>query len=148
MTATTVDADMGRPAPDAPGAAGAIAYLDIALIVLAVPIVLLAGAPLLGFGIGVAAWLIQRFAAAAIDRYARAVENPRTGLVLAIGGLFIRLWFITLAVVLAASIGEREDGLTAAITLAALFSAYFMGMLAANAVGAERKRTSKGDTPS
>src|SRR3954447_3511610 len=113
---------MGRPSPDSSGVAGLIAYLGFALVVLAVPIVLLAGAPLLGFGIGVGAWLVQRVAGQAIDKYARASENPRTGLILAIGGLFLRLWFITFAVVLAASLGEREDGLTAAITIAVLFS--------------------------
>jgi len=148
MTATTVDADMGRPAPDSRGAAGAIAYLDLALVVLAVPIVLLAGAPLMGFGIGVAAWVLQRVFATGLERYARSAENPRTGLILAIGGLFLRLWFITFAVVLAASLGDREDGLTAAVTLAVLFSAYFMGMLASNAATSERTRKdrSKGKT--
>jgi hypothetical protein len=140
VTATTVDADMGRPAPDSSGAAGAIAYLDVALLVLAVPIVVLAGAPLLGFAVGVAAWLVQRVAGTAIDRYARAAENPRTGLIVAIGGLFLRLWFITFAVVLAASLGDREDGLTAAVTLAVAFSAYFMGTLVANAATAGAKR--------
>lgn len=143
MTATTVDADMGRPAPDAPGAAGAIAYLDLAMVVLALPIVLLAGAPLLGFGIGVAAWLLQRVFATALERYARSAENPRTGLILAIGGLFLRLWFITFAVVLAASVGDKQDGLTAAVTLAVLFSAYFMGTLVSNAATSERSRKSK-----
>lgn len=146
MTAATVDADMGRPAPGTPGAAGAIAYLDLALLVLALPIVALAGAPLLGFGIGVGAWLVQRVLAIAIDRYARAAENPRTGLIAAIAGLFLRLWFITFAVVLAARVGEREDALTAAITLAVAFSAYFMGTLVANAATSAAKR--KGGTSS
>lgn len=146
MTAATVDADMSRPSPGTPGAAGLIAYLDIALIVLAVPIVLLAGAPLLGFGIGVGAWLIQRVAGQQIDKYARGAENPRTGLILAIAGLFLRLWFITFAVVLAAALGEKQDGLTAAVTLAVLFSAYFMGTLVSNAATSERTRKSEGDT--
>ncbi|MEA2424395.1 MAG: hypothetical protein QOH13_805 [Thermoleophilaceae bacterium] len=144
MTATTVDADMGRPAPDSSGAAGAIAYLDLALVVLALPIVLLAGAPLLGFGIGVGAWLVQRAAGIGIDRYARAAENPRTGLILAIAGLFLRLWFITFAVVLASKVGGREDALTAAVTLAVAFSAYFMGTIVANAATSEAKRKNKG----
>jgi hypothetical protein len=140
VTATTVDADMGRPAPDSSGGAGAIAYLDVALLVLAVPIVALAGAPLLGFGIGVGAWLLQRVVSMAIDRYARAAENQRTGLIVAIAGLFLRLWFITFAVVLASRVGDREDALTAAITLAVAFSAYFMGTLVANAATASTKR--------
>jgi hypothetical protein len=144
VTAATVDADMGRPSPDSSGVAGLIAYLDLALVVLAVPIVLLAGAPLLGFGIGVAAWLIQRVAGQQIDKYARATENARTGLILAIAGLFLRLWFITFAVVLAASLGDKQDGLTAAVTLAALFSAYFMGTLVSNAATSERDRKKEG----
>jgi hypothetical protein len=135
---------MNRPAPGSPGAAGAIAYLDLAVVVLALPIVVLAGAPALGFGIGVAAWIVQRVLGIAIDRYAKGAENPRTGLIVAIVGLFLRLWVITLGVVLASSIGEREDALTAAITLAVLFSAYFMGALVSNAATSERNRKAKG----
>jgi hypothetical protein len=147
VTAATVDADMGRPAPGGPGAASAIAYLDLGLVVLAVPIVLLAGAPLLGFGIGVAAWLVQRVFGTALDKYARSVESAQKGLILAIAGLFLRLWFITFAVVLASRVGEREDGLTAAVTLAVAFSAYFMGTLVANAAtaGAVAKGKREGD---
>jgi hypothetical protein len=124
-TATAeVDASPGdRPAP-APPVPAAFAYLDVALVVLALPVVVLAGAPLLGYCVAAAAWLVQRGVGVLIDRYAVSSPNPRTGLIAALAGLFLRLWMVTLAVIVAARAGDRSDGLTAAIVVAVAFTVY------------------------
>ena len=113
--AAEVDASQGgRPAP-APPVPAAFAYLDLALLALALPIVVLAGAPLLGYSVAAGGWLVQRAVGVLADRYAAASPNPRAGLIVALAALFIRLWIVTLAVVIAARAGDRSDGLTARV---------------------------------
>ncbi len=125
MTGAAVDMEADRPGPQASGSPlAALAYLDVAVVVLALPIVLLAGGPLLGFGAGAGGWIVARAVGVAVDRYALGAPNPRTGLIVAIAGLFLRLWIVTLAIVIAARAGEDKDGLTAVIVVGVAFTIY------------------------
>ena len=54
-----------------------VRYLDIAVVVLAAPFVVLTGAPLLGYLVGAAAWILSRLAGVAVERYARTRKDPR-----------------------------------------------------------------------
>lgn len=144
MTAATaeVDTSAGGSRAPAPSVPGAFAYLDVALVVLALPIVVLAGAPLLGYAVAAGAWLVQRAVGVLVDRYAVAAANPRTGLIAAIAGLFVRLWIVTLAIIIAGRAGDRDDGLTAAIVVAVAFTVY-LGLelaLRTDAIRAARAR--------
>ena len=60
-----------------------IRYLDVVLLVLAAPFVVLLGAPVLGFAVGAVAWILQRFAAVAIERRAARAKDVKTALGLA-----------------------------------------------------------------
>ncbi len=123
MTGTT--ADVG-PRSHGLRAGGAFAYLDLALLVLALPLVVLAGAPLLGFGVAVAGWLAARALGFAADRFAARSDDQRRALLVAIAALFGRLWLVVIAVILAARLGDDEDGLTAVIVIGFAFTAYFL----------------------
>lgn len=112
-----------RRAP-APRPLAAFAYLDVALVVLALPLVLLAGAPLIGYAAGAGGWLLQRAVGVVIDRFAHRATDPKTGLIAALAGLFLRLWIVALAIILAARLGANEDGLTATVIVAAAFTVY------------------------
>ena len=41
---------------------GLLRYLDVVLVIAALPFVAFAGLPLLGYGVGAAAWIVQRAA--------------------------------------------------------------------------------------
>ena len=53
-------------------------YLDLCVLVLALPIFIAAGLPLLGWAGAAVGWTLQRVIQAAIERRARASDDPRT----------------------------------------------------------------------
>ena len=126
MTTATVEAGGGHPGPGArPAAAGVLGFLDVAAVVLVFPIVLLAGAPVAGYAAGAGVWIAQRAVGVATDRFAARSAEPRRALIVAIAGLFLRLWLVVLGIVAIARFGEREDGLTASLVVLAAFTVYF-----------------------
>jgi hypothetical protein len=97
-------------------------YFDVALVVLAAPIMLLIGVPARGYAIGAGAWLALRAVGVAVDRAADASEDPRAEIGLRLGYMLGRLFLLALAVVLARRVGTRDDGLTALVVVAVAFT--------------------------
>ena len=118
----TVPAD---PAPSGFDALVFVRYLDVWLVVLAAPFVVLLGAPVLGYVVGAVAWIVQRFAAVAIERRAARAQDVRTALGLNMASLVLRAWLIGLTILAVGLIADREDGLMAGITVLAAFTVYF-----------------------
>ena len=113
----------GGSAPDGL-AATVLQYLDVVLVVLATPVALSLGAPTVGVAVGAAAWLIQRVLARAGQRWiAGRGADARFGLNLVDG--FGRIWLLAGAIVLAAVIGGRRDGLAAALLIFCAYSIAF-----------------------
>jgi hypothetical protein len=102
-----------------------VRYLDIVVIVAAAPFVVLLGAPVLGYVVAAAAWSLQRLAAAAIERRAARQQDYRAALGLNMASLILRAWLIGLTILAVGLIAEREDGLTAGITVLVGFTVYF-----------------------
>jgi hypothetical protein len=99
-------------------------YLDVVLVLLAVPVALALGAPAVGVLVSAAAWLTQRVLARAGQRWiAGQGDNARFGLNLVDG--FGRIWLLAGAIVLAAVIGGRRDGLAAALLIFGAYSIAF-----------------------
>ncbi|HTD07375.1 MAG TPA: hypothetical protein VK680_00670 [Solirubrobacteraceae bacterium] len=99
-------------------------YLDVLLVVLAVPVTLALGAPVVGVVVSAVAWLIQRVLAGSIQRWiAGQGDDARFGLNLVDG--FGRIWLLAAAIVLAAVIGGRRDGLAAALLIFCAYSIAF-----------------------
>jgi hypothetical protein len=116
------------PADTASGGFDALAvfrYLDVIIVVLAAPFVVLLGAPVLGYVVGAVAWIVQRFAAVAIERQAARAADVKTALGLNMGSLVLRAWLIGLTILAVGLIAEREDGLAAGITVLVAFTVYF-----------------------
>lgn len=108
----------------------ALRCADLALLALALPIFLLAGWPLPGYGVGAAAWLAQWGIELAADRrVARALEQRerRTALGVLGAATLCRVWLVALAILLVGLLGERQDGLAAALLAAALITVRFGG---------------------
>jgi hypothetical protein len=102
-----------------------VRYLDVVLVLLAAPFVVLLGAPVLGYAVGGGAWIVQRAAAVAIERRAARSDNVKTALGLNMASLVVRAWLIGLTILAVGLIAEREDGLTAGVTVLAAFTVYF-----------------------
>ena len=116
------------PADTAPSGFDALVvfrYLDVWLLILAAPFVVVLGAPVLGYVVGSVAWILQRVAAVAIERRAARAGDVKTALGLSMGSLVIRAWLIGLTILAVGLIAEREDGLTAGITVLVAFTVYF-----------------------
>jgi peptidoglycan biosynthesis protein MviN/MurJ (putative lipid II flippase) len=102
-----------------------VRYLDVVVVVLAAPFVILLGAPVLGYAVGAAAWIIQRFAAITIERRAARAGDIKTAVGLNMASLVLRAWLIGLTILAVGLIADREDGLTAGITVLVAFTVYF-----------------------
>jgi hypothetical protein len=118
--------------PADPGVAGSVSdplafvrYLDIVVVVLAAPFVVLLGVPVVGYTVAAVAWIVQRVAAIAIERRAEHAGDVKTAVGLNMASLVIRAWLIGLTILAVGLIADREDGLTAGITVLVAFTVYF-----------------------
>ncbi len=106
-------------------------YADLALLALALPLFIVAGWPLLGYAVAAAAWLAQHAILAAADRASvAALRRGERNRALGIVGFSTlgRVWLVTLAILLVGLLGEREDGLAAAVLSLALVTAHLGSM--------------------
>jgi hypothetical protein len=102
-----------------------VRYLDVVVVLLAAPFVILLGAPVLGYVVGAAVWIIQRAASITIERRAERAGDVRTAVGLNMASLLLRAWLVGLTILAVGLIADREDGLTAGITVLAAFTVYF-----------------------
>jgi putative exporter of polyketide antibiotics len=101
-------------------------YADLGLLVLALPVFIVAGWPLLGYAVAAGAWLVQRaIQALATRRVRRSIASGDRRAALGIMGASTlgRVWLITIAVLIV-GLAEREAGLAAALLSVALFTLY------------------------
>jgi hypothetical protein len=98
-------------------------YFDVALVVLAAPIMLLIGVPALGYAIGGGAWLALRAVGVPVERAANSAGEQRTQIGLRLGYMLGRLFGLAIAVVIARRSGTSNDGLTALVVVAVAFTA-------------------------
>ena len=116
------DAALTRPFPEP---VALLRYLDIVLVIAALPFVAFAGLPMLGYGVGAAAWILQRAAGVALERQASKSTEIRRQIGLNLGGTLARAWIVGGAILAVGLAGEREDGLTAAVLVFVAFTVYF-----------------------
>ncbi len=118
------DVQANEGTPIGASVAPVLAYLDVVLVVLAAPVAIAFGASLLGYLIAAGAWVLQRVLQQLDRRWiAGRGADARFGLNLVDG--FGRIWLLAGAIVLAAVIGGRRDGLTAALVIFCVYSIAF-----------------------
>ena len=107
------------------GGSAIFRHLDLALLVLALPIFMAADWPLLGYAVAAAAWIAQRlvraYAEARVARGLAAGDRRDAFKTTAVSGLG-RVWMVSVAALLVGLLADREDGLAAALLLTALFT--------------------------
>ena len=102
----------------------ALRYLDIVILILALPVFLAADLPMLGYVAGAVAWLVQRAIQIVLTRKAMAADDPRTVAGIAAGSMIGRGWLVALTI-FAAGMKDNDAGLAAAVLVIVLFTAYF-----------------------
>ncbi len=103
--------------------------LDLVLVAVALPVFLLAGLPLAGWGAGAGAWLVQKGVQVYLTRRARSSQDPRTVVGLLAGSMIARGWLVAI-VILLVGLSNSHAGLAAAVLLVILFTVYFtIGMI-------------------
>lgn len=124
--------------PDAVGASRAatiVRYLDLPVLALALVVFLAAGLPMLGYWVLAGVWL----AGAVIEAYGfrrsrreLGEGNRRQAMGWVSATTLGRVYMVTTAVLLVGLLGDREDGLAAAVLAAVLFTVHFLARFAAN----------------
>ena len=110
-------------------------YIDVVLVVAALPLVVLADLPLLGYVVGACAWIAQRVAGVLLERAAKRTNDPRRLVGLNLAGSLGRAWLVGGAILAVGLAGEREDGLIAAVLVAVAFTVYFGTSLLIHVIG-------------
>jgi hypothetical protein len=113
-------------------------YIDVVLVVAALPLVVLADLPLLGYAIGTVAWIAARGSGVLLERWARRSTDPRRVVGLGFAGALGRAWLVGGAIIAVGLAGEREDGLMAAVLVAVAFTVYFGMTLVFHVAGSSR----------
>jgi hypothetical protein len=96
---------------------------DLAVLAIALVVFVAGGLPLLGYAALAAAWLVQRAVQTAAQRQAeRALADGvrRNAVGVMAASILARLWIVTLSILLVGLLGNREDGLAAAVLAAIL----------------------------
>ncbi len=108
-----------------------VRYLDLVVLAVALPVFIVASLPLLGYAVCAVVWLIQRAVQHVAESRAEVslkAGNRRGAMGLVAGTTMGRVWLVALAILLVGKLGEREDGLAAAVLTFVLITAYFIGL--------------------
>ena len=116
------DAALTRPTPEP---LALLRYIDVVLVLAALPLVVLADLPLLGYVVGAGAWIAQRAAGVLPERAAKRTTDPRRLVGLNLAGSLGRAWLVGGAILAVGLAGDREDGLMAAVLVFVAFTVYF-----------------------
>jgi hypothetical protein len=117
---------MSDSTPNAVGTADPLApvrYLDVALVILAAPFVVLLGAPVLGYAVGVGVWIAQRILEAVLEHAARRAD-VRRAIGIKVASMIGRTWLIGIGILAVGLAAEREDGFTAALVCLAAYTVH------------------------
>ena len=101
----------------------ALRYADLMLLAFALPLFLLAGLPMAGYGVAAAVWLAQRGIRAVLNRRARSSTDPRTVAGLMVASMVGRGWLVAGAIFVV-GLSDNDAGLAAAVLCIVLFSLY------------------------
>jgi hypothetical protein len=97
-------------------------YFDVALLVLAAPVLLLIGVPAAGYGIAAAAWIALRAVGVGVERVASAAGDQRSEVSVRLGYMLGRLFALAVAIILVRQDVGRDDGLTALLVIVVAFT--------------------------
>ena len=118
---------------------GAIRWLDLAVLALALPLFLAAGLPLLGWAGVAGMWLLQRVAQELVERKARATSDVRRSTAVLALSMFARVWILGLTIFVLGKT-DREAGLSAALLAVALVTVHLTALMTSGPLAPRSRR--------
>lgn len=103
-----------------------IRYFDVVLVLAFVPFALLASLPAFGTLAGAGVWLFQRAIGVTLDVRAAAQDDYKVAMRITFVSGMARPFILGLSILAIGQIGEREDGLTAALLCLVAFTVYMI----------------------
>lgn len=110
-------------------------YLDLVLLAVAVVPAYSFGAPEVGLALGAGGWVLQRVVAVINRRWTFRSTDPMRQLAMNLFEAFGRIWLLAAVIIIASRIGDRPDGLTAAVVIIGAYSVAFVVKLLSGAKG-------------
>jgi VanZ family protein len=106
----------------------ALRYLDLAVLVVALPVFLALGVPLFAWAAVTVLWLVQRAVQQLVERRALGSTDPtRATAALAIS-MFARVWIFALVIFVLGKM-DRDAGLSAALLAVVLVTVYLTSLM-------------------
>jgi hypothetical protein len=97
-------------------------YFDVAMLVVAAPILLLIGVSAVGYGVGAGAWILLRLAGVAVDRYASHIKELGRSTGIRLGYMLGRLFALAITVILVRKAYGQGAGLACLAVMVAAFT--------------------------
>jgi hypothetical protein len=104
-----------------------VRYLDLLVLVVALPVFLVFDFSLLGYAVAAGAWIAQRVLQHVADRRVAGASERRTALGVIAAATLGRVWLVALAILLVGVLGDEDAGLAAAVLAAVLVTVYLAG---------------------
>lgn len=98
-------------------------HLDVLVLLLALPVFIAGGYPLLGWAAATVGWIGQKLVQAALEARAAEADDARVFFRFMAGSLIGRVWLLVVAI-FAVGIVDRDAGLAAAILALVVFTSY------------------------
>ena len=121
----------------------ALRYVDLVLLLAALPVFILADLPMTAYVVVAFVWLAQHGVELLTDRAVRraAARGDRRAAMGWVGATTLgRVWTVTLAVLLVGVLDSKDAGLAAAVLAAVLFTVHLGGRLLAKLLSPEEAR--------
>jgi hypothetical protein len=118
---------------------GALRWLDLVVLALALPLFLAAGVPFFGWAVIAGAWLIQRVAQQLFERRARASGDLRRSTAVLGISMFARVWILALTIFVLGKT-DRDAGLSAALLSVALVTVYLTAVMTSGPLAPRSRR--------
>ncbi len=118
-----------------------VRFADLGVLVVALPVFLLAGLPMLGYAVAAGAWLAASAMQVAAERHvkrsiAQGKRNSALGVLAA--ATLGRVWLVALAILLV-GLSDRESGLAAAVLAAILVTVHLTGLAIGRLIAADEE---------
>lgn len=120
-----VDVDAGPREGSRGALKRVVRFLDVPLVVVALPVAIAYGAPRLGVALGVGGWLLQRVVAEIDRRWLKKVTTPLRQLGVTLFEGFARIWLLAGVIIISAVVGGRRDGLATSVVIMGAYSVAF-----------------------
>lgn len=104
-------------------------YVDLIVLALAFPFFLAFSLPLLGYAAIAVVWVVQRTVQHYANAKAEASDDPRTSVGVLAGSMLGRGWLTAGTILAVGLLGDRPDGLAAAVLAISLFTIYFAAQM-------------------